>query len=84
MSLKGKQPLITVSVKLNFVDAKRLGILDDMSEDEFRDRVYTLLTFIHPNITVVDLGTAAAYTTSFACVPPKSTEIEAVLVAYEK
>ena len=82
--INGKQPLITLSVKLNLADAKRLNILNDMSEDEFRNRVYNLLTFIYPNIMVVDLGTAAAHITSFTCAPQNSAEIEAVLTAYEK
>jgi hypothetical protein len=84
MTQSGKQPLITISVKLNLSDAKRLKIIPDLNEDEFRDKIYNLLTFIYPNIRVVDFGTSGGYITSFACAPRDSDEVEALLVAYEK
>ncbi|KKL79130.1 hypothetical protein LCGC14_2017900 [marine sediment metagenome] len=87
MTLNGKQPLITVSVKLNLLDAKRLGIMDsDMVKDEgkIQSQIQTLLKSIHPNVTIVDVSKSAALASSFYCAPAPSSEIEACFLAYEK
>lgn len=87
MSLKGKQPLVTLEISLNLHEINRAGIpieaLVGLS-DEITERVNDLLTRIHPNLTIVDVARSVAHLTSFECNPPGNPTISAIFQGYVK
>lgn len=87
MSLKGKQPLVTLEISLDLHEVKRAGIpietLVGLS-DEITERVNDVLTLIHSKLTVVDVARSAAHLTSFECNPPGNSTISAIFQGYAK
>ena len=87
MTLKGKQPLVTLEISLDLQEVNRAGIpietLVGLS-DEITEKVNDILTHIHSNLMVVDVARSAARLTSFECNPPGNPTINAIFQGYAK
>ena len=87
MSLKGKQPLVTLEISLDLQEVNRAGIpiesLIGLS-DEIAEKVEDILTRIHSNLTIVDVARSAARLTIFECNPPGESKICAIFQGYTK
>ena len=87
MSLNGQQPLITLTIKIDRIDAHRLGIdskfLTGLTT-EIQEKVAGLLYRIYPKARIVDVARSAAHASSFMAHHPDNFKIEAIFWAYEQ
>ena len=87
MTLKGRNPLVTLEISLDLDEVKRVGIpLESLIglSDEITEKANDILTRIHPNLTVVDVARSAAHITSFECNPSGSSILSAIFQGYAK
>ena len=87
MTLKNRQPLITLEISLDLQEINRVGIpikrLIGLS-DEITEKVNNILSLIHPNLIVVDVARSAARLTPFECNSPSESTLSAIFQGYAR